>query len=154
MTAANCPADVRNRFSRLLCSLGVIFLLLPGTAAAQDDQPHSQMIARGQYHYQRYCEVCHGETGKGNGPMRAYLTVTPADLTQLRYKNKDTFPFWQVYRTVDGREMVRGHGSREMPIWGDEIRIAEPGLPTAFQEDVVAGRIWQLILYVESLQEK
>jgi hypothetical protein len=70
----------------------------------------------------------------------------------LRQKNQGAFPFWRLYRTIDGREAISGHGSREMPIWGNEMRIAEQELLPQFQEDLIAGRIWQLILYVESLQ--
>jgi hypothetical protein len=25
--------------------------------------------------------------------------------------------FWQVYRVIDGRAEVEGHGTREIPIW-------------------------------------
>jgi len=131
-----------------LVSLVTFVFLLTGTGLAQE----KDIVERGQYHYQRYCEVCHGETGKGDGPIREQLTVAPADLTRLRQKNQGAFPFWRLYRTIDGREAISGHGSREMPIWGNEMRIAEQELLPQFQEDLIAGRIWQLILYVESLQ--
>jgi len=55
---------------------------------------------------------------------------------------------------VDGREEVRGHGTREMPIWGEEIHIDEKEALPKVQEDLVAGRIWQMISYLQSLQEK
>lgn len=131
-----------------LPSLVTCVVLLTGTCLAQE----KKIIERGQYHYQRYCEVCHGETGKGDGPLREQLERPPADLSRLSQKNQGDFPFWRLYRTIDGREIINGHGSREMPIWGNEMRVAEQGLLPQFQEDLIAGRIWQLILYVESLQ--
>ena len=84
--------------------------------------------------------------------MGSFLTVPPPDLTQLRKNNEAQFPFWRVFRTIDGREEVSAHGVREMPIWGNEMRIAEQELLPKFQEDLVAGRIWQLIVYLDSLQ--
>lgn len=49
---------------------------------------------------------------------------------------------------------MRGHGTREMPIWGEEIHIDEKEALPKVQEDLVAGRIWQMISYLQSLQEK
>lgn len=59
------------------------------------------------------------------------------------------FPFWRTYRIIDGREESRGHGPRDMPLWGDLFRIVE-----AADEDAVRGRIWQLIYYLESIQKE
>ncbi len=128
------------------------FLLVggAGVSLAQEEQ----VLARGQFHYQRYCAVCHGMQGKGNGPVAEDLTVTPANLTQINKKNEGQFPFWRIYRIIDGREEVRGHGTREMPIWGEEIRIDEKEALPKIQEDLVAGRIWQMISYLQSIQEK
>jgi hypothetical protein len=55
---------------------------------------------------------------------------------------------------VDGREEVRGHGTRTMPLWGDEIHIDEKEALLQFREDLVAGRIWQMLSYLQSVQEK
>jgi len=55
------------------------------------------------------------------------LTVRPMDLTQLSKKHQGQFPFWQVYRVIDGREEVKGHGTRDMPIWGEVFRQPEGG---------------------------
>jgi len=127
-----------------------VFVGSVGLSLAQEEQ----IIARGQLHYQRYCSACHGEQGKGKGPVAEYLKVAPADLTQLSKQNGGHFPFWRVYRIVDGREAVRGHGTREMPIWGKEIRIDAREVVLRFQEDLVAGRLWQMISYLQSIQEK
>jgi mono/diheme cytochrome c family protein len=121
-----------------------------GLSLAQEEQ----ILARGQFHYQRYCSVCHGEQGKGQGPLAEYLKLTPADLTQISKQNGGQFPFWRVYRIIDGREEVRGHGTRAMPLWGDEIRTDEHQALPQFQDDLVAGRIWQMLVYLASIQEK
>lgn len=141
------------RLHRIYRCAWIAMLFLAGSAGlslAREDQ----ILTRGQLHYQRYCSVCHGEQGKGTGPLAEYLKLAPTDLTQISKKNGGQFPFWRVYRIVDGREEVRGHGTRAMPIWGDEIRMDEKKALPQFQEDLVAGRIWQMISYLESIQEK
>ena len=131
----------------------IMLLLFVGSARLSLAQ-EEQIVARGKSHYQRYCSGCHGKPGNGKGVLAEYLKITPTDLTQLSKKNGGQFPFWRVYRIVDGREEVRGHGTRAMPIWGDEIRIDETKALPQFQEDLVAGRLWQMLSYLQSIQEK
>jgi len=141
--------------SRYLSYAGVLVAMLFLTAGARLSlAQEEQILARGQVHYQRYCSVCHGPQGKGKGPLAEYLRITPTNLTQISKKNEGTFPFWRMYRIIDGREEIRGHGTRLMPIWGDEIRTDEKDALPKFQEDLVAGRIWQMLSYLQSLQEK
>ena len=80
------------------------------------------------------------------------LTVRPTDLTQLSRKYQGGFPFWQVYRVIDGREEVKGHGTRDMPIWGEVFRQPEGSKPV--DETHVIGRILALVYYLQSIQEK
>jgi len=141
------------RLHLIVRSVLIIMLLFTASAGLSLAQ-EEQLLARGQAHYQRYCAVCHGKQGKGKGPLAEYLKITPTDLTQLSKKNGGQFPFWRIYRIVDGREEVRGHGTRAMPLWGDEIRIDEKEARPQFQEDLIAGRIWQMLSYLQSLQEK
>jgi mono/diheme cytochrome c family protein len=110
----------------------------------------------GSDEYRISCLNCHGEGGKGDGPMMELLTKKPSDLTVLAKNNGGEYPFVKVYQMIDGRVAVPGHGERAMPIWG--ARYAEEDYErygTAFGgEDVVRGRILQLVYYVQSLQEK
>jgi hypothetical protein len=128
-----------------------IFLCgVPHPSFSQEDE----IIAGGHLKYQHYCATCHGPAGKGDGEMARLLVIQPADLTQLRKKNQGEFPFWHVYRAIDGREAIRGHGSREMPLWGVVFQREEGANGSLSQEDAVRGRIWQLVYYLESIQEK
>ncbi|MBV9973699.1 MAG: cytochrome c, partial [Candidatus Eremiobacteraeota bacterium] len=46
-------------------------------------QPYAApSIARGAPLYAQNCAVCHGATGRGNGPLAAKLPIRPADLTE------------------------------------------------------------------------
>jgi mono/diheme cytochrome c family protein len=108
----------------------------------------SEVIAGGEIEYQRHCATCHGVDGKGKGYMAKSLTVEPSDLTQLARKNGNKFPFWHAYRTIDGREEVRGHGTREMPVWGSRFKVEAGGSDPASRA-TVAGRILGLVFYLE-----
>ena len=113
-----------------------------------------EVIEGGRYLYQKYCASCHGERGKGDGAMAPSLQGRPADLTQLRRNNGGQFPFWRTYRIIDGREHLRKHGPREMPVWGVWFRIPSDEIQTETDwADQVRGRLWQLLSYLESIQE-
>ena len=112
-----------------------------------------EIVARGKLEYQGYCAVCHGENGKGDGIMARYLLIKPADLTLLSKKNHGEFPFWRTYWTIDGRQEVKGHGSRVMPIWGDRFRSEQGAEGPAAWIDLARGRIWQLVVFLQSIQE-
>ncbi len=43
--------------------------------------PNSELIAAGQAVYAVHCVSCHGETGKGDGPLGVALNPRPADLS-------------------------------------------------------------------------
>jgi mono/diheme cytochrome c family protein len=126
-------------------------LLLGGTPGAGRAQ-QEEVAKAGQPVYEHYCAVCHGREGKGDGGAASLLTVKPADLTQLSKKNNGTFPFWQVYRVIDGREEIKGHGTRDMPIWGQEFRLQSSSSTMA--ESQARGRIFELVYYLESIQAK
>src|SRR5215471_6161129 len=125
-----------------------LFWVVPAVGLAQDEA----VLKHGQQEYQAYCAACHGAQGKGDGPMSTILAVPPADLTQIRKKNGGEFPFWRVYKVIDGRDMVRGHGARGMPVWGAYFLSEEGG--GYLDEDRVIGRVLGLAHYLESIQEK
>ena len=119
-----------------------------GFASAQP----MEVIAGGELEYQHSCAVCHGLEGRGDGVMRRYLTVQPANLRQLGKNNGGKFPFWEVYRKIDGLTQVPAHGTREMPIWGDRFR-AEAGSDGKAAITQAAGRILSLTFCLEHIQE-
>jgi mono/diheme cytochrome c family protein len=142
---------------RLIAGLVAAVLLWVNPDAGLTQE--SEIVADGKQEFQRYCVTCHGTEGKGDGFMGQYLTIKPADLTQLSKNRNGEFPFWYVYRTIDGREEIRTHGPREMPIWGDEFLRGRGGIPGAPPSPSPAdyqlkGRIWALVLYIESIQQK
>jgi mono/diheme cytochrome c family protein len=131
---------------RSALALGVTGLSLVLVAQAQASEPE----ATGALLYRIYCLNCHGESGRGDGPLAPLLTVEPADLRLIRSRNGGVFPTDRVHRTIDGRSAVTGHGSREMPLWG--LAFQEADLD-ANQERQVRARIVALTEHIESLQE-
>jgi mono/diheme cytochrome c family protein len=111
---------------------------------AQEDE----IAGAGRFQYQTHCANCHGVTGKGNGPMVEALLSKPADLTQLSKKNGGKFPFWRVYQVIDGREAIKAHGERSMPIWGSWFQKIEG------DELLAIGRVLELGYYLKSIQEQ
>jgi len=114
----------------------------------------------GKREYMDRCAVCHGQSGKGDGGMIDILRVAPTDLTTLSRQNGGVFPFERVYSVIDGRQAVKGHGSRDMPVWGkaygsETVRAGEHyGDMPYTMEMYVRARILSLIDYLNRIQQK
>ena len=120
-----------------------------GNSHAQEQD----VIEAGKREFQRSCAACHGVDAKGDGPSASVLNVKPADLTQMSKKHEGVFLFWRTYEKISGHdeEVIRGHGTREMPIWGERFRL-EKGSSEEYQAGV-RGRILSLVYYLQSIQE-
>lgn len=132
----------------LVLVVGAALILGHSTTQAQK----MDVIAAGEIEFQNYCAVCHGVDGRGYGIMRRYLQVPPADLTRLGNGEPGKFPFWEVYEKIDGAREVRGHGNREMPVWGDRFR-AEAGDNSKSSQAQAAGRILSIVFYLQHIQK-
>jgi mono/diheme cytochrome c family protein len=117
----------------------------------------------GKREYMNSCAACHGASGKltaGEGAGVEFLKSTPTDLTTLAKKNGGVFPLDRVYAVIDGRQVVAGHGSRDMPIWGDRysretVKAAEYYVDVPYDmETYTRARILALIDYIHRLQAK
>lgn len=107
----------------------------------------------GEADFNMYCASCHGEDGKGNGPKAFGLSNPLPDLSTLTTRY-GSFPREQLAKLIDGREVVEGHGGREMPVWGVWFKeeAAEELGGAEGDEGSVARRVENLIGYVETLQ--
>ncbi|HEY6549022.1 MAG TPA: c-type cytochrome [Vicinamibacteria bacterium] len=88
-------------------------------AAVAPPKPDPAAAAQGKVTYARYCASCHGPEAAGDGPLAADLRVPPPDLTLLSVRSGGSFPFEAVAKAIDGRKGTRGHGSPDMPVWGE-----------------------------------
>ena len=121
-------------------------LLSPLTASAQD-QPMKQTTT-GAAVFSTYCVSCHGSSARGDGPLAATMKRKPANLTEIAKRNGAQFPADLVFRIIDGRQPVRGHGGPDMPEWGEAFgKSSEAG-----DADRVKRVIQSLVDYLESIQ--
>ena len=96
----------------------------------------SESLNRGQFLYQTYCQVCHGEGGKGDGPISA-LSGGPfpavRNLTDAVARQRSDGYLYGVI--VNAQAMGRGL----MPHYGDKVRGPDR---------------WDVVNYVRSLQQQ
>lgn len=110
----------------------------------------------GKNEYETNCILCHGKNLKG-GPYVEFLKATPPDLSQLSKNNGGVFPFERVYGVIDGRQEVKAHGPRDMPIWGKDyqVKAAEYYFDMNYDANAyVRARIFALIDYLNRMQNK
>jgi mono/diheme cytochrome c family protein len=85
-------------------------------------------ISRGMELYRLNCMMCHGETGKGDGPISIYLQNRPFDLTSL-----------QVQALTDGGLFMT-------------ITNGVSGKMPALNENFTVRERWDLVNYVRGLK--
>lgn len=135
----------------VLVFLCIIFI---SHAYASELTEIDDLVIEGQKEFQQSCAVCHGADGKGDGPYSIALVFKPADLTKLLIKNEGHFPFLETYLIIDGRDMLKQHGTRLMPIWGDRYsQEAWSAVSPEYSNTLIRGRIFELLLYLYSIQE-
>lgn len=132
----------------------VIASLLSVTAASWAQTS----VGLGRVDYRDNCASCHGASGKGDGPLRSFLVQPPSDLTTIAQRNGGTFPREWMGEVIDGRWSGDGgpHGSREMPVWGQEFKaraMTRPGDSAQTAEWSARHRIESLLKYLETVQQ-
>ena len=106
----------------------------------------------GEELYRRFCAACHGAEGRGDGPVAGSFKVEVPDLTLIARRSHGLYPRDRVARIIDGRYILGAHGSRTMPVWGEDLSRLELGNPEAERATRIV--IDRLADYVEQLQRK
>ena len=99
--------------------------------------------------YQRFCAVCHGPSAHGDGPLASDLRVQVPDLTTIAARSGGKFPAERVQKIITNGENLRGHGSSDMPAWGDVFKKTT-GLDGATPEQAIRN----LTHYLWSVQRQ
>lgn len=131
----------RTGFCNAILLLGIAF---SSPLTALQAERSSADIERGRELFNNYCASCHGEEGKGDGPVARHLKKSPANLTLIQ-RPGTPFPRGRVAEIIDGEKIVSAHGTRTMPVWGPIFR-GEVGYTQA-QDDINT-----LVKYLETLQ--
>lgn len=114
------------KLQRTAWPLAMSMLAIGGPASAAD-----YLSMSGKELYGRFCAACHGAGGRGNGPVASSFAIEVPDLTAIARRRGGQFPPELIERVIDGRHVVGAHGSREMPVWGEEFARSEIGNPDA-----------------------
>jgi mono/diheme cytochrome c family protein len=115
----------------VLLLAGALLVPASGTGAAGDAARGDP--ARGQALYRQKCAVCHGPSGKGDGPAEFVLFPKPRDLTSGKFKIRST---------------------PTLPTDEDLFRVVSQGIPgTAMPgwAGLTPAERWDLVAYVKSL---
>lgn len=91
--------------------------------------PTATRLNHGKALFSTYCAVCHGATGKGNGPVAYQMIIPPLNLTTAQLAERTD---GYLYATIR-------NGSIVMPAYYDAMSPAER---------------WQVVLYLRHLQGK
>ena len=128
----------------------IVAAICGATLIAQTTQTPAPRVApeHGSTLYGTYCASCHGTSARGDGPLADSMRRRPADLTEILKRNNGVFPKEMVFRVIDGRQPMRGHGGPDMPVWGDAFkRSIEVG-----GEEAIKNRIQAIVDYLEAIQ--
>ena len=86
-----------------------------------------KLLKRGQQRFDINCAICHGNAGRGNGPVKAFGLLTIADLTNDIIRAQ---PDGQIFNTIT-------HGKTTMGAYGPVIAVEDR---------------WAIVAYVRALQ--
>jgi mono/diheme cytochrome c family protein len=102
--------------------------------------------------YGNFCAVCHGASGKGDGPAVNALTKEVPDLTTFSANNEGVYPRRKVESAIYGDFRKEAHGTIDMPVWGQQFLYARPDWSQLHRKAYTRERIRTLNTHIESLQ--
>ena len=133
----------------------VCMLFLISFAVSVNAGEVEKAVAAGKEEFNYSCSLCHGEDAKGKGVFSTMLTVPVADLTVLKKNNDGIFPFYESYRKIDGRGEIRSHALMNMPVWGERFAVTtQYSTEEKYNSTLVRGKIFELLVYLRSIQEE
>ena len=137
------------RLAILTFSIGVAFAVY-----ASGQSRTRANVAAGKELFHQHCSACHGNDGKGLGSMYDPISadksrrVRPADLTVMSQQKAGKFPADRVREAIYNKKPVPGHGTPDMPAWGDVFYSQKS------DQKRLEARVRDLTAYIESLQVK
>jgi mono/diheme cytochrome c family protein len=135
-----------SKFLGRTCLL-LLFMIGTSVSVAEDLSGYT-----GAQLFQRFCASCHGKSADGNGPVAPFFKLRPPDLTQIARRSAGQFPAEKVRQIIDGRQRTLPHGTREMPVWGLELELADG--QSADPRKQADANISLLVEYLRSIQVK
>ena len=123
-----------------------IFVIVLGTALfGCGERPDSADASAGKEIFDKHCAVCHGPGG--NVRLADQHDPNTPDLRRIAERSpQGRLPRIMLAEIIDGRRIHQAHGSRTMPIWGEQLDVEDSG--TADE------KVSALVKYIESIQTK
>jgi len=123
----------------------LIFML--GSCAQQAPKnSRAAQAERGEMLFNEHCASCHGDN-KDVARVDT-LDVTPPDLTMIKARRRvANFPIVEMARMIDGRNLVKIHGPRAMPVWGEVFA------GSGDDEEMIRSKKGELVAYLMSIQK-
>lgn len=112
---------------RVISLLSSLLLLAVSTTTRAEDY----VAMSGLELYARFCASCHGVSGRGDGPVSDSFKVEVPDLTLIARRAGGRYPRDRIEKIIDGRYVIAAHGSRTMPVWGEDFSRLAVGNPDA-----------------------
>jgi mono/diheme cytochrome c family protein len=144
---------------KLAAILGtVVLMIFAGTALGEvviKEAPLEwQDVANleGDELFNKLCSVCHGTSGKGDGPAVSALKKGVPDLTVLAANNGGVYAHKTIENLIYGNFRTAAHGTIDMPAWGEQFMYARPGWSTFPRTVDARKRVQSLVAHIESLQ--
>lgn len=138
----------RNRWISAGTLLGVVasfLLLLASCSQGPKEGTRQAQAIKGEEIFKEQCISCHGMDDIQ--PTVTDLETPAPDLTKIMdRRRKADFPVAEIARIIDGRLLVKAHGPREMPVWGEVYDSL------GMDKDEIRGRKGELIAYLMSIQ--
>lgn len=158
MRETSNPSKLLWVIAALVAVAGASYLLVPTEAVAQGEEAAGEhpgfLAAKGRITFRRYCASCHGPEADGKGNVAQFLKVGPTDLREFLRRYEGEFPRELIYQSVDGRKVVRTHGTRDMPIWGEVFQspLVDATAGDETGEERADRKIRELVYFLETLQ--
>jgi mono/diheme cytochrome c family protein len=105
-------------------------------------------VEAGKQTYMEHCATCHGNDGRGNGPVASVLRMPPPDLRTLALRHGGKFPEDYVTNVLRFGIQIPAHGTSDMPVWGPIFGVLENG-----NELAVRRRIKYLCDFLATIQD-
>ena len=75
--------------SEIIAKVEIAFATVAAITLGLGGETPADELDLGKSEYHSSCATCHGDDGKGSGPVSTELKVPPADLTVLTKKNNE-----------------------------------------------------------------
>jgi len=106
----------------------------------------------GQELYGQLCAVCHGATGKGDGPATPALNRPLPDLTRFEMSARGDLTHEQIEDVIAGRSRLAHVGIVGMPQWEREFQYVRRDWSGTKHTAYARARIHELAEYVDELK--